>query len=118
VISVTLKSRPPGRGYALAANDQEEHMPTVLVFHEVENGKRWAAGWRSGSGRRREMFAAIGVTARTFRDPDNPDNVGLILDVPDMDKLQALAGSDEAKRARAEDGLKNETIRILHEFTP
>jgi len=93
-------------------------MPTVLVFHEVEDGERWAEGWRSRSGRRREMFAAIGVTARTFRDPENPDNVGLILEVPDMDKLQALAGSDEAKRARAEDGLKTETIRILHEFTP
>jgi len=92
-------------------------MPTVLVFHEVEDGERWAAGWRSGSGRRREMFATIGVTARTFRDPENPDNVGLLLEVPDLDELQTLAGSEEAKRARAEDGLKQETIRILHEFT-
>jgi hypothetical protein len=101
-----------------APGDQEGPMTTVVVFHEVEDGARWAAGWRDGPGSRREMFARIGVTARTFQDPENPNSVGLVLEVPDLDALHALAASDEAKRARAEDGLKAETIRILHEFTP
>jgi hypothetical protein len=91
---------------------------TLMVFHEVEDGKRWAKAWQHGAGSRHEMFAKIGVAARNFRDPENPNSTGVLLEVPDMDKFQAFMESDEAKKAMEEDGLKVETMRILGEFTP
>ena len=93
-------------------------MTTLIAFHEVEDGQHWAKAWRKGAGSRHEMFAKIGVTARTFRDPDNPDSTGLILDVPNMEQYQTFMASDEAKKAMEEDRLKVQTLRILGEFTP
>jgi hypothetical protein len=94
-------------------------MTTMIAFHEVEDGERWAKAWRKGPGSRHEMLAEAGVTvARTFRDPENPNSTGLIWEVSDMEKLQALMESDEGKQAMAEDGLKPETLRMLVEFTP
>jgi len=93
-------------------------MSTVLVFHEVQDGQRWAKAWTKGPGSRHDMFAKIGVKARNFQDPKNPNSTGLILDVPDVAKLQAFLQSDEGKKAMKEDGLKAETMRVLAEFTP
>ena len=93
-------------------------MPTLIVFHEVEDGQHWAKAWQKRAGSRHEMFAGIGVKARTFRDPENPDLTGVILDVPDMAQFQSLMASDDARQAMSEDGLKVETMRTLHEFTP
>jgi hypothetical protein len=91
-------------------------MATVIISHEVKNGENWAEAWHKGKGSRHEMFAKIGVTARTFRDPNNLDSTGLILEVPDMAKLRTFLQSDEAKKAMAEDGLKVDTMRMLVEF--
>lgn len=93
-------------------------MTTLIAMHEVEDGELWARAWQKKAGSRHEMFAKIGVTARNFRDPQNPNLVGLIFEVPDMAKFQAFMQSDEAKKAMGEDRLKVATIRILHEFTP
>ncbi|MEJ2557175.1 MAG: hypothetical protein P8186_13285 [Anaerolineae bacterium] len=94
-------------------------MTTVIAFHEVEDGERWAKAWQKGPGSRHEMLAETGVTsARTFRDPENPNSTGLIFEVSDMEKFQAALASDEMKQAMAEDGLKVETLRMLVEFTP
>ena len=93
-------------------------MTTMIAFHEVEDGERWAKAWQKGPGSRHEMLAQAGVTAaRTFRDPANPNSTGLLWEVSDMEKLQAFMDSDEAKKAMAEDGLKVETLRMLVEFT-
>ncbi len=91
---------------------------TMIIFHEVRNGENWAEAWRKGPGSRQEMFARVGIKARTFRDPKNADSTGVILEVPDMAKCQRFLESDEAKKAMAEDGLKIETMRMLVEFTP
>ena len=94
-------------------------MTTMITFHEVKDGERWAKAWRKGPNSRQGMLAEVGVTlARTFRDPGNPNSTGLLWEVSDMDKLQAFMESDEAKQAMAEDGLKVETLRMLVEFTP
>ena len=93
-------------------------MTTLIAFHEVEDGQRWASAWKQGPGSRHAMFAKIGVTARNFRDPHNPNATGLILEVPDMAKFQSFMASDEAKQAMKEDRLKIETMRVLSEFTP
>ncbi|MDR8389569.1 hypothetical protein NC796_00380 [Aliifodinibius sp. S!AR15-10] len=93
-------------------------MATVIAFHEVKDGKHWAKAWKKAAGSRHEMFAKIGVKARTFRDADNPNTTALILDVPDMKKFQTFMASDEAKQAMKEDGLNVKSLRVLNEFTP
>ena len=93
-------------------------MTTAIIFHEVKNGDNWADSWRKGKGSRHEMFGKLGIKARTFKDPKNPDSTGVILDIPDMAKCLAFLESDEAKKAMAEDGLKLDTLRMLVEFTP
>ena len=93
-------------------------MATLIAFHEVVDGKVWAKAWQKGTGSRHEMFSEIGVTARTFRDPNNPNITGLILDVPDMELFQIFMASEEVKKAQEEDGVKVVTVTVLSEFTP
>jgi hypothetical protein len=93
-------------------------MTTLIIVHEVSNADVWAKAWKKGPGSRQELFASVGATARTFRDPKNLSSVGLIVDVSDMARFEAMLASPEGKQAMKEDGLKVETIRILAEFTP
>jgi hypothetical protein len=93
-------------------------MTTAIIFHEVNSSDAWAKAWRKGPGSRHEMFGKIGMTARTFRDPKNPSSTGLILEIPDMAKFQALLDSADGKKAMHEDGLKVESMRLLVEFAP
>lgn len=93
-------------------------MATLIAFFEVEDGTRWAKAWHKGAGSRHEMFDQIGVTARTFRDPDHPNSVGHVMEVPDLERFQSFMASDEATRAMKADGIKPESLRILSEFTP
>jgi len=93
-------------------------MPTMIAFHEVKDGAHWAKAWRKGNGSRHEMMAELGITARTFKDPNNPNRTGLIFEVPDMEKFQTALASAEMRKAMEEDGLKVETLRMLTEFTP
>jgi hypothetical protein len=41
-----------------------------------------------------------------------------MVEIPDMEKFQALLNSKEGKKAKQKDGLKVETLRMLVEFTP
>ncbi len=93
-------------------------MTTVFGFHEVEDGERWAKAWKDGPGSRHEMFGQLGITARNFRDPRNPNLVGVLFEVPDLDRFHAFLSSDEGKKAMAEDGVKAQTLKALVEFTP
>lgn len=93
-------------------------MTTVIVYHEVADGDRWAKAWRKGSGSRHEYFAKYGVTVRNFRDPENTQFTGVLMEVADMKRFKASLESEEGKKAIAEDGLKVETMRMLVEFTP
>lgn len=93
-------------------------MATLIVFHDVEDGEHWARAWQQGPGSRHELFAQIGVTARTFKNPEHPNSVGLILEVPDMERFQAFMATDAVRQAMEEDRLKIETMRMLGEFTP
>ena len=93
-------------------------MTTLMIFHEVEDGNVWANAWKKGPGSRHELFAKIGMKCRNFRDPNNPDSVGILAEVPDMDAFRALLDSDEGKKAMSEDRLKLETMKVIEEFTP
>jgi hypothetical protein len=93
-------------------------MTTAIIFHDVQDAAVWAKAWKHGPGSRHEMFGTLGITCRTFRDPNNPAATGVMAEIPDMAKFQALLQSDEGQKAMREDGLKVETMRMLVEFTP
>ncbi len=93
-------------------------MTTAIIFHEVKDGAVWARAWKKGPGSRHEMFGKLGINCRTFHDPKNPDATGLIAEIPDMAKFQALLQTAEGAAAMRDDGLKVETMRMLIEFTP
>ena len=84
-------------------------MPTLLVFHEVDNVEHWLA-----SPKRKEVFGPLGVTnIRTFVDPQNPTHVALHMDVADMDAVQAFMQTPAAAAAMEYDGVKPETLVLL-----
>ena len=86
-------------------------MPTVFGYHDVKDTEHWLA-----SPKREEFFGPLGVTnIRTFVDPDQPTRVGVLMDVPDMDAVNAAMGTDAAAEAMAYDGVLPETLVILVE---
>jgi hypothetical protein len=85
-------------------------MPTLLVFHEVDDVDHWLA-----SAKREEFFGPLGMTARTFRDPEGSNRVGLIVEVPSVEAWQAALQSEEAAEAMKYDGVRPETIIELVE---
>ena len=86
-------------------------MATLLAFHEVDDVDHWAA-----SSKRDEFFGPMGITTRTFRDPGNPNRVGVIFEgVPDLETFEQGLQSDEAAKAMKHDGVRPETIVTLVE---
>jgi hypothetical protein len=80
-------------------------MPTLLVFHEVDDVDHWLV-----SPKREEFFGPLGMTARTFRDPEGSNRVGLLVEVPSIEAWQAALQSEEAAEAMKFDGVRPETI--------
>jgi hypothetical protein len=74
-------------------------MTTAIVFHEVKDGQVWAKAWRSVPGSRHELFSKIGVNARTFRDPKNPNSTGLIFTI--LAKFQIRSSRQPGERISA-----------------
>ena len=86
-------------------------MATVIGYHNVKDRKHWLS-----SPMREKFFGPLGVTGiRTFIDPQNPNRVGLLMEVPDMDKLQAAMKTPAAAEAMAHDGVVVESLVILVE---
>jgi hypothetical protein len=85
-------------------------MPTLMLFHEVDDVGHWVA-----SPKREEFFGPMGMTARTFIDPEKTNRVGLIVEVPDMATFQRALESKEAAEAMKHDGVRPETIVVLVE---
>ena len=90
-------------------------MPTVIGHHEISKGKdHWLA-----SPKRQEVFGALGVTnIRTFVIPQNPSQVAVLMDVPDLDALMAAMQSQAAADAMTYDGVMPETLVMLIEEKP
>ena len=76
-------------------------MPTMLVFHEVDDVDHWLA-----SPKREEFFGPLGMTARTFTDRGGSNRVGLLVELDDV------AAFDEAMR---HDGVRPDTIVTMLE---
>ena len=86
-------------------------MPTVIGHHDVKDQKHWLA-----SPKREEVFGPLGITnIRTFIDPQTPTRVAVLMDVPDMDALNAAMQTPAAAEAMAYDGVVAETLVILVE---
>ena len=85
-------------------------MATYLAFHEVDDVEHWL-----NAQTREEFFGPIGITHRTFRDPQGSNRVGLILEIPDFAKFQEAMQSDQAGEAMKRDGVHPETLLVLEE---
>jgi hypothetical protein len=85
-------------------------MTTLLAFHEVDDTQAWLAATT-----REEVFGPRGITARTFVDPQNPNRVGLLVEVPSIEAFQAAMATPEAAEAMKKDGVRPETLVILNE---
>jgi hypothetical protein len=86
-------------------------MPTVMAHHDVRDTDHWLA-----SPKREEVFSAYGVTnIRTFVNPQNPTQVGLLMDIPDLDAVIAAMGTPAMTEAMQHDGVLPETLVILVE---
>ena len=85
-------------------------MTTLLAFHEVDDVKHWLS-----SPKRVEVFGPMGITVRTFVDPEGSNRVGLIVEVPDMAAFQEAMASEAAADAMKFDGVRAETLLILAE---
>ena len=85
-------------------------MPTLLAFHEVDDVDHWLS-----SPKREEVFGPLGITVRTFRDPEGSNRVGLITEVPDMAVFEEVMQSEAAADAMKFDGVRPETLLILTE---
>ena len=85
-------------------------MPTVIITHEVDDVDHWLA-----SPKREEVFGPLGITVRTFVDPEKSNRVGLIAEIPDMAVYQEVMASDAAAEAMKTDGVRPETLHVLLE---
>ena len=85
-------------------------METLLVFHEVNDVDHWLA-----SPKREEFFGPLGMTVRTFRDPEGSNRVGLMVEVPDIATWEKALESEAAAEAMKFDGVRPDTIVVLAE---
>ena len=85
-------------------------MATVMVFHEVDDVDHWLA-----APTREAVFGPMGITIRTFVDPEKSNRVGLIVDVPDMAAFREVMASTVAADAMSSDGVRPETLVLLVE---
>jgi hypothetical protein len=85
-------------------------MATHVIFHEVDDVEHWLQ-----SPIRKEVFGPMGITVRTFRDPEGSNRVGLIAEIPDMGEFQEFMQTDAAAEAMKHDGVRPETLLVLDE---
>jgi len=86
-------------------------MPTVIGHHDVKDKDHWLA-----SPKREEVFGPFGVTnIRTFVNPQNPTQVAVMMDVPDLDVLMNAMQTPPMAEAMEYDGVLPETLVLLVE---
>lgn len=87
-------------------------MPTIMAYHNITKGKDY---WLK-SPKRKELFGPAGITnIRTFVDPQDPNRVGVVMDVPNMDVVAALMKTPAAAEAMAHDGVVPESLVLMVE---
>jgi hypothetical protein len=101
-----------GDDFAVGRDERDDAMPTIIAHHNITKGsKHWLT-----SPKRKELFGPLGITnIRTFADPQNPNRVALMMDVPDMNAMMAAMQTTAAADAMAFDGVVPESLVILVE---
>jgi len=88
---------------------------TLAITHDVKDGDHWLAAWQ-GENSRHDMFAKHGVdNVRVFQNPDTPTQIGILVDVADMEAFHAFLNSEEGAAAKAEDGVLDKGMRMYKE---
>jgi hypothetical protein len=90
--------------------ERTEPVATYLAFHEVDDVEHWLS-----SPKREEVFGLLGITTRTFHDPEGSKRVGMIVEIPDMAAFQEFMQTEAAADAMKHDGVHPETLLILGE---
>jgi hypothetical protein len=86
-------------------------VPTIIAHHDIDDVERWLA-----SPKRDELFGSLGITnVRTFVAPQSQTQVGLLLDVPDVDALLEALGTEDAAAAMEHDGVHADSLVLLVE---
>jgi hypothetical protein len=83
---------------------------TYVITHEVNDVEHWLS-----SPQREEVFGPMGITVRTFRDPDGSKKTALIAEIPDLEAFQEVMKSEAAADAMKHDGVNPETLLMLDE---
>jgi len=83
-------------------------MASVMVLHEVDDVDHWLS-----SPKRAGIFAPLGISEKTYIDPQGSNKVGVLLEVPDMEELKAILESDVGAEAMKHDGVPPETMLML-----
>ena len=72
-------------------------MPQVIFRHKVGDYETWLKGHQE----RTNLFSSFSSGFQTYRDTNDPQSVVLVVNVTDMDKMQAVftdPNTDEAKK--------------------
>jgi hypothetical protein len=85
-------------------------MATYVITHEVDEVEHWLR-----SPKREEVFGPMGITIRTFRDPDGSKKTALIAEIPDIEAFQEFMKSEAAADAMKHDGVHPETLLMFSE---
>ena len=85
-------------------------MATYVITHEVDDAERWLR-----SPKRQEVFGPLGITLRTFTDPDGSKTTALIAEIPDFEAFQEVMKTEAAADAMKHDGVNPETLLIFSE---
>jgi hypothetical protein len=73
-------------------------MPTVIIRHKVGDFDTWIKGHQD----RQELFAPAVSGFKEFQDTDDPKSVVLVLEVTDMDKMNAMMQNPEVQKKKDE----------------
>jgi hypothetical protein len=85
-------------------------MTTLVITHEVDDVEHWRT-----STRRVDYFGPLGITARTFIDPEKSDRVGLVVECPSLEAFQEAMQGEGAADAMKFDGVRPDTLQMLVE---
>ena len=85
-------------------------MATYVITHEVDDVEHWLS-----SPKRVELFGPMGITVRTFRDPDGSNKTALLAEIPDFEAFQNVMQSEAAADAMKHDGVDPATLFIFSE---
>jgi len=83
-------------------------MTTLLVIHEVDDVDHWLK-----STKREEVLGPMGISARTFVDPDKSNRVALIVETPNFETWQKALESEDAAEAMKHDGVRPDTLQVF-----